>query len=137
MNRRDLQNLARVRLAEAKTLLGAAQYDGAYYLAGYAVECALKACFARAVERHSFPDLERVRKSYTHKITELVKLARLEPERVSIEAANPAFALNWSIVKDWNEISRYALHPEDEARSLYAAITNRPDGILTWIRRHW
>ena len=38
VNRKDLRLLARTRLAEAKTLLGAGHPDGAYYLAGYAVE---------------------------------------------------------------------------------------------------
>lgn len=55
MNRRDFQELARVRLREAGALLRARHYDGAYYLAGYAVECALKACLARKVRRHEFP----------------------------------------------------------------------------------
>jgi HEPN domain-containing protein len=43
LNRRDFQELALVRLNEAKVLLDAGHFDGAYYLAGYAVECALKA----------------------------------------------------------------------------------------------
>ena len=34
VNRKDLQFLARARLAEATTLLGAGYPDGAYYLAG-------------------------------------------------------------------------------------------------------
>lgn len=31
-------------------------YDGAYYLSGYAVEWALKACIAKNVKRYDFPD---------------------------------------------------------------------------------
>jgi hypothetical protein len=34
VNRKDLQLLARTRLAEAKALMGAGFPDGAYYLAG-------------------------------------------------------------------------------------------------------
>jgi HEPN domain-containing protein len=48
MTRKDLQKLAAIRLKEAKLLLAANAPDGAYYLAGYAVECALKACIAKA-----------------------------------------------------------------------------------------
>jgi HEPN domain-containing protein len=44
MNRFDSQKLASLRLREAKALLAAGFPEGAYYLAGYAVECALKAC---------------------------------------------------------------------------------------------
>jgi len=47
VNRRDLQALSRIRLTEAKALLRLGHYDGAYYLAGYAAECALKACIAK------------------------------------------------------------------------------------------
>ena len=60
MNRTDLQQLADVRIAEAHALLTLAvpMSDGAYYLAGYAVECALKACIAKTVNQHDFPDKE-------------------------------------------------------------------------------
>ncbi len=42
MDRKDLQDLSKVRLKEATALLKAGLFGGAYYLAGYAVECALK-----------------------------------------------------------------------------------------------
>jgi len=38
----EFQELAEQRLAEAKALLDQGQWDGAYYLAGYAVELALE-----------------------------------------------------------------------------------------------
>jgi hypothetical protein len=56
MKRKDFQELAAVRLKEARVLLRAGCYEGAYYLAGYAVECALKACISKQTERHEFPD---------------------------------------------------------------------------------
>ena len=55
MDRRDLQALSRIRINEAKGLLSLGLHDGAYYLAGYAVECALKACIAKETKRHEFP----------------------------------------------------------------------------------
>lgn len=51
MNRAELRNLAKLRLAEAQTLLAAARWSGAYYLSGYSVECALKACIAKNTRR--------------------------------------------------------------------------------------
>jgi len=42
MNRADFQQLADERISEAAVLLAASKFSGAYYLAGYAVECALK-----------------------------------------------------------------------------------------------
>ena len=50
MNRRDLQELTRIRAVEAGTLLDQGMYDGAYYLSGYAVECALKACISTLLD---------------------------------------------------------------------------------------
>jgi len=44
VNRSEFQELVEVRLADADTLIKQGRYDAAYYLAGYAVECALKAC---------------------------------------------------------------------------------------------
>ena len=56
MNRTDFQKLAEERIAEAKILLDAGKWSGAYYLAGYAVECALKACIAKMTKSEDFPD---------------------------------------------------------------------------------
>ncbi len=55
MNRIDLQQLARARLREAEALLNAGEWSGAYYLAGYAVECGLKACIAKLTGLARFP----------------------------------------------------------------------------------
>ncbi len=41
-DRKDLQELSKVRLKEATALLKLGLFDGACYLAGYSVECALK-----------------------------------------------------------------------------------------------
>jgi hypothetical protein len=75
VNRKDLQSLARTRLAEAKTLSGAGRPDGAYYPAGYSIECALKACIAKGTQRHEFPDKKSVDASYTHNLRDLIKVA--------------------------------------------------------------
>jgi HEPN domain-containing protein len=50
MNRADFHKLAEIRIKEARVLLDRKCYAGAYYLAGYAVECALKACIARKTQ---------------------------------------------------------------------------------------
>lgn len=54
MSRRDLQTLANLRLREARVLLRAKEFNGAYYLSGYAVERGLKACIAKLVRKHDF-----------------------------------------------------------------------------------
>jgi hypothetical protein len=50
VNRVEPQRLAKERISDAKVLLGARHWVGAYYLAGYAVECALKACIAKLMK---------------------------------------------------------------------------------------
>lgn len=80
MNRRDLQALSRERLRDANVLLRSGQHVGAYYLAGYAVECALKACIARKTRRFDFPDRKTVTASHTHDLAKLVAIAELDDQ---------------------------------------------------------
>ena len=68
MDRKHLQALSGIRIREARALAKLGMNDGAYYLAGYCVECALKACIAKATLRHEFPDKKRVDLSYTHNL---------------------------------------------------------------------
>src|SRR5262245_37487659 len=107
MNRNDLRAVARLRRREARALLEANLPAGAYYLAGYAVECALKASISRTTQRHDFPQKSRVQDSYTHDLSKLLKVAGLQPTLDSAAALSPALARHWSIVKDWKETSRY------------------------------
>jgi hypothetical protein len=52
VDRRYLQALSKARLIEAKALLKLGLNDGAYYLAGYAVECAINTCIAIGDRHH-------------------------------------------------------------------------------------
>ena len=74
MNRKDFHQLAELRLKEARALLAAEFPDGAYYLAGYAVECGLKACIAKRTREHDYPDKKLVNKSYTHDVEDCWRL---------------------------------------------------------------
>ncbi len=107
MTRKDLQELSSIRLREAKLLLAAEAPAGAYYLAGYAAECALKACIAKSTEKHDFPDKKRANDSYVHDLKKLVVVAGLTSE---LEEAlkQSEFALRWETVVQWNEESRYS-----------------------------
>jgi hypothetical protein len=44
VDRSQLRQLAADRILDAEHLLSGGRFSGAYYLAGYSVECALKAC---------------------------------------------------------------------------------------------
>ena len=121
MNRAHLRQLAEDRIVEARALLDAGHWSGAYYLVGYAVECGLKSCVLAHIENTGaiFQDKKFSEKCWTHDIDELVKLAGLESTRGLGVSANPSLGLNWLIVKDWNEAARYARWTETEARELY------------------
>jgi hypothetical protein len=137
MNRNDLRRLSRIRLKEARVLLEAECYDGAFYLCGYAVECAIKACIAKSTRRHDFPDKGTVNASYSHNLTTLVGVAALAAHLQQEMQTDPAFNSNWATVQDWSEESRYRLNSEKEAWDLYRAVTDRQHGVMRWIRQHW
>ena len=139
MNRTDLQQLADDRVVDAKALLDAGRWSGAYYLAGYAVECALKACIAKRTGLHDFPDKTYAQKSFTHNVLELVDLSglKLQLQLDTTPPANPALGINWQVSKDWNERSRYDQQTEAQARRLYEAVTDSANGVLQWIKTHW
>jgi HEPN domain-containing protein len=137
VNRKDLQSLARTRLAEATALLGAGRPDGAYYLAGYAVECALKACIARGAQRYEFPDKKRVDASHTHNLRDLIKVANLELVRLEEAKRDPNFRNNWDVVQQWSEHSRYRRHDPALAQALVRAIGDRKHGVMAWIKQYW
>jgi len=137
VNRKELQELARTRLLEAKSLLRAGFPDGAYYLAGYSVECGLKACIAKRTRRYDFPDRKNVDASHTHNLKELVRIANLESIRLEQTERNPLFLGNWDLVQQWSEQSRYRRHERSSAAALVDAVGSLRNGVLPWIKRHW
>lgn len=138
MDRSDLQNLSRQRRREAAALLRARHFSGAYYLVGYAVECAFKACIAKQTRRFDFPSKQIAPKVFVHDLQVLVKLAGLAADLDRDLKANAALQVNWAIVKDWSEESRYDLSiTRAQARDLYSACTSRKNGVLPWVRQRW
>ncbi len=123
-------------LKEVEVLLHNRQYSGAYYLSGYVIECALKACIAKQTRKFDFPDKKNVLESYTHDLEKLVKVAKLESE-LKILLSDPDFSRGWSCFKDWSEESRYQKHDRNKAQDIYEAITNPHHGVLQWLQRHW
>jgi hypothetical protein len=139
LNRNDLQQLADDRVLDAEALLNTGRWSGAYYICGYAVECALKACIAKQTNLHDFPDKSVVEKSYSHDLIKLLDVAglKLQLQLDTTPAANPALGVNWQLVKDWSERVRYQQKTEAQARRLYQAVTDPTNGVLLWIKGHW
>lgn len=138
MNKKDLEELVEIRLKEAKTLLDAKSYQGAYYLAGYSLECAIKVCIAKQVQQYDFPNLELAKNSYSHKLIDLLGVAGLKQKLTQKEKEDEDFQINWAVAKDWNEKARYESKVEEKkAIDLYDAITDGKSGILAWLKIFW
>jgi HEPN domain-containing protein len=137
VNRADFQQLAELRLREAEALLAAGLPDGAYYLAGYSVECALKACIAKRTQLHDFPEKKLVNDSHTHNLKELLRLAELKTELDSVLDADPEMRSNLETVQDWSETARYQRKTALDTIALMTAIESQKGGLLPWIRQRW
>jgi hypothetical protein len=134
----EFQELADTRLSEAKALLDLEMWEGSYYLAGYAVELALKASIIKMLmATDSFPDRDFSKHCYTHAIERLVILASLEESRKAAVNADPDLLSNWNLVRDWSEEKRYHRIVRAEAEELYSAISHDEHGVLPWIKTYW
>ncbi len=99
MNRAELQWLAEERLREARALLRVRCWSGAYYLAGYAVECGLKSCIIKCLmATDQFPERKFSEQCWTHDLERLVDLASLKAKLDSEAATDPNLDDNWKTV---------------------------------------
>jgi hypothetical protein len=150
VNRAELQKMALERILDARALLAGQRWAYAYYVAGYAVECAMKsAVLARLVETGGvFKDKKFAERCWTHDFGELIELAGLRTELDNAFAASAAAAASggppggvfvsyWGTARLWKETSRYDNKTQVEAEKLYEAITQDPDGVLKWIQKYW
>ena len=139
MNRAELQELSDERIEDARALLAASQGPGAYYLAGYALECALKSCVLAFIDRTGiiFEDKKYAEKCWTHDIEDLVRQAGLTVERDKAVGTNIKLGQHWLIAKDWSESSRYRMSTQWQAADLLNALTDTTDGVLPWVKNYW
>jgi hypothetical protein len=134
--RREFQQLARMRLKDARVLIQGGNVEGAYYLTGLAVECGVKACIAKNTKRHDFPPNQNAIKDiYTHDLVKLIGAAKLQAALDIERRKNVSFDTKWSVVKDWNINSRYVVSGLN-ARDLYRAVAGR-NGVMQWLRQRW
>lgn len=137
MNRTDLQSLAEERLGDGELLLANGRYGAAYYIAGYAVECGLKACIAKLTRAEDFYDKTLARNIFKHDLAELANYARLSAVFAQTGQVDPIFAVNWARVNSWSEESRYDTHTQQEAERLIVAVGDPVHGVMQCIRQYW
>lgn len=137
VDKATLVQLAEKRLSEARCLLDYGHWCGAYYLSGYAVELALKACVADQFHEGQIPSRKLVQSIFSHELAELLALAKLAALQAQAGAGNPAFQENWDLAKNWKETSRYEIIEETDARAMVEAVGHPVDGVFRWICQHW
>ena len=143
MNQEQLRKLAEHRILDAKVLIDGGRWAYGYYVAGYAIECALKSCvLARMVHTGwVFQEKVKIDECITHDFDKLIPIAGMRALLTdSLKASAVAtgeFARNWEIVKQWKVTSRYEDRTQKEAMELYAAITDEPHGMLIWLKKYW
>jgi HEPN domain-containing protein len=136
MDRSEFRTLTAERLDDAVALLEAGRYACAYYVCGYAVECALKACICRMTRQDYFPPKDAAR-YYVHDLAKLLDIANLKSEFDKEKERDSAFSVNWAVVKDWSEESRYQGRQQQQARELVKAVSDPQHGVLRWLRENW
>jgi hypothetical protein len=124
-------------LDDAILLLRANRSSSAYYLAGYSVELALKACIAKLVQSDTIPEKAFVNAIYTHKLDSLLATAGLRPQFDADTKADPQFAAYWAITNNWSEDSRYEVWDPISAATLLQAIADPSHGVFQWVKRYW
>jgi HEPN domain-containing protein len=138
-DRAHFQLLATLRLNEAKLLARENQPSGAYYIAGYAIECALKARIASQFRENEIPDKNLVNRVYTHDLAELLRLASLESQLEAARRTDSDLDRRWSIAKNWNEQARYSIWTEEQAAAIIDAIDGVAGvgGLFQWLNAPW
>ena len=139
MNSSDFQKLSAIRLEEARSLLRNKHYAGAYYLAGYSIECALKACIAAKTKATDFPPKpDTVRDYYKHDLVALVRAAELKDKLDARCKVSSRFKANWEVVRGWTEQIRYETNVDSKrARAMLRAIGDSRNGFLKWMKSYW
>lgn len=129
-----LIELADEKLAAAEHLLASGFATDAYHIAGYAAELLLKAVISLRFQAETIPDPPLVRRLYTHDISELLALARLDASFRERRNRDDDFDNAAGRVIDWNESSRYGSFRDQDARDLLDALNHPVYGVLPWIR---
>ncbi len=134
-DRATFQELAKARLAEAKLLLESGLPSGAYYLAGYAIECELKAVIAAGFRANEIPDKSRVNSIYTHNLRDLLSLADLKSPIENDMNENSGLRESWATIRKWSEHARYEIWTPDAAATMLEAVGAADKGLLQWLQK--
>ncbi len=134
-HRDEWKRLAQTRLDDAEVLVKNARYDAAYYLAGYALECAVKARIAGLFLEGYFPPKPKYIQDsvYTHDLDKLHVAAGLKEVFAQESESSDEFRKQWETVGNWSEQSRYDTQDQKTAEDMLEAAR----GVVECIRQFW
>jgi hypothetical protein len=125
VNRSDFQELAQLHVQHARALLDAQLYSGAYYMCGYVVECALKACICRKTSQFDFrPSPDEAKRCVDAQFRQTHGVSDLKEQIKKARQADRALDVKWREVDNWSESSRYERRSQEEAEDLFAAVSD-------------
>lgn len=133
----QLEAVAQCKFDDAQLLFENGRFSNAFYLAGYAIECALKACIARQLLPETIPEKSFVNAVYTHKFDSLIGLAGLRNELRVRQDADQAFQANWALASEWSPDVRYEPVDKSTAHLMVIAVGDQTHGVLPWIKTYW
>lgn len=141
MTKKELQEIANIRLKEAKALYDKGLYDGSVYLCGYVVEASLKARICKHLQMKQYLDTGDMRNVFlSHDFDRLLFLSGLKNRINLANRRGTGLFKNWSLLTTWTPDMRYAsvgTYNQQYAADLIKALEDPSDGFLVWIKRLW
>lgn len=126
----DWMKLWRRHCQGARQLLDANSTALAWFNAGMAVECALKACIMVHLRLNRWPDRSLRKELHTHDLRKLALAAGVEIEKLSRDPVFPS----WCTVHLWRRSEGYSSKPMPirVARDMVEAACGH-DGVIQWL----
>lgn len=134
---------------EADDLLGIGRVDAAFYLAGYAIEMALKAAICKTLDQPDFYKPDRTLKSVrivqdkvfkefkTHNYSDLLVLSGLSNKLDDAMALDGLLERAWQLIGriKWSENDRYEIGRISLSEAL--DFVDAVKLVTKWIRNYW
>lgn len=145
-NIEELKEIAHARLKTAEILISAKDWDGAAYMLGYVLECALKAVVCKTLNLLNYPEYTKNQKTdeyfMTHKFDQLLIASGLEylfSTRGSVDAFQYWSDFTKEYPSDWPAMrydrSRQKQFDEIKVKKLYNILIDATKGILSIIEK--
>jgi len=144
---KQLKLIAKARLRSVEFLMKAKDWDGAVYMMGYVLECALKASVCKTLRLSEYPENRKTDGHFmTHNLDQLLVLSGMS-DLFNISAPVVIFQ-NWSeftqeFQGDWPAMrynyNRLQSFDEIKTKKLHNNLIDGPNGILSVItkKKRW